>query len=241
VKGFVAMRRLLRERRFDLLLCLQISLKAGVLSALSGAPVRLGFDWRRSRDMNFLFTNRRIPARPDQHVQDQYFEFLEELGIEHEPVEWKLGPWPDEAKAAGEILATLDRPAVTLIIATSNPEKDWIPARWAELCDRLFEDFGLQPVLAGGRSERELAIERVIREPPHHCLLRVGRGFSRVGFKSVSGVCECSGESQVQRDRMTNEVFSDGNALPATRSVRMSSVEGCGGKIFGGGSQSNRE
>jgi heptosyltransferase I len=168
VKGFVTMRRLLRERRFDLLLCLQISLKAGVLSALSGAPVRLGFDWRRSRDMNFLFTNRRIPARPDQHVQDQYFEFLEELGIEHEPVEWKLGPWPDEAKAAGEILATLDRPAVTLIIATSNPEKDWIPARWAELCDRLFEEFGLQPVLAGGRSERELAIERVIREQCKH-------------------------------------------------------------------------
>jgi len=36
---------------------------------------------------------------------------------------------------------------------------------------------------------------------PHHRLLRVGRGFNRVGFKSVPGVCGCSGESQVQRER----------------------------------------
>jgi len=168
LRGFLDMRRLLRERHFDLLLCLQISMKAGVLAALSGTPVRLGFDWRRSRDMNFLFTNRRIPARPDQHVQDQYFEFLEELGVEPEPVEWNLGPWSGEEEAAGVYLGNLDRPAVTLILATSNPEKDWIPERWAELCDRLYEEFGLQPLLAGGRSERELSIERVIRERCKH-------------------------------------------------------------------------
>jgi heptosyltransferase I len=164
LKGFVQMRKELRERDFDLLLCLQISLKAGVLAALSGTPMRLGFDWRRSRDLNFLFTNRRIPARPDQHVQDQYFEFLDALEVEHEPIEWKLGPWPGEEGALAVHLEGLDRPAVTLIIATSNPEKDWIPERWAELCDRLYEEFGLQPVLAGGRTERELAIEQVIRE-----------------------------------------------------------------------------
>lgn len=168
VKGFLEMRKKLRDRRFDLLLCLQISLKAGVLAAMSGAPLRLGFDWRRSRDMNFLFTNRRIPPRPDQHVQDQYFEFLEVLGVDPAPVEWKIGPWEGEGSAVEELFASLDRPAATLIIATSNPEKDWIPERWAELCDRLYEEFGLQPVLAGGRSERELAIEQVIRERSKH-------------------------------------------------------------------------
>jgi uncharacterized protein YjbJ (UPF0337 family) len=43
---------------------------------------------------------------------------------------------------------------------------------------------------------------------PHHRLLRVGRGFNRVGFKSVSGVCGCSRESQVQAIGVTNEVFT---------------------------------
>jgi len=34
--------------------------------------------------------------------------------------------------------------------------------RWAEVADSLYGDFGLQPVLVGGRSARELAAERVI-------------------------------------------------------------------------------
>ena len=45
-------------------------------------------------------------------------------------------------------------------MATSKPEKDWLPERWAEVCDALWNDFGLQPVLVGGRSPRELAAER---------------------------------------------------------------------------------
>ncbi|MDQ2891279.1 MAG: glycosyltransferase family 9 protein, partial [Gemmatimonadota bacterium] len=47
--------------------------------------------------------------------------------------------------------------------ATSKPEKDWIPERWAAVCDALYHEHGLQPVLVGGRSERELHAERLIR------------------------------------------------------------------------------
>jgi heptosyltransferase I len=50
------------------------------------------------------------------------------------------------------------------VVATSNPDKDWMPERWAEVCDALHADFGLQPVLVGGRSPRELHAERVISE-----------------------------------------------------------------------------
>ena len=34
-----------------------------------------------------------------------------------------------------------------------------MPERWAEVSDALWSDFGLQPVLVGGRSPRELAAE----------------------------------------------------------------------------------
>jgi heptosyltransferase I len=54
------------------------------------------------------------------------------------------------------------------VIATSNPEKDWVPERWAELADRLYHDFGVQPVLAGGSSPAELEIERIVRERARH-------------------------------------------------------------------------
>jgi heptosyltransferase I len=154
----------LRARRLDILLCLQVSLKAGILTALSGAPVRLGFDRARSKDLNTLFTNRRIPAGPNRHVQDQYFEFLRVLGVEPEPVEWKLGPRPDERAWQQTFFATFERPAVALVIATSNPRKDWLPERWAELADVLHADFGLQPVLVGGDTAREREIEAGILE-----------------------------------------------------------------------------
>jgi heptosyltransferase I len=166
-RAFRDVRRELRRRRFDVLLGLQTYFKAGLISWLSGAPVRLGFDWNRARDLNTLFSNRRIPARPEQHVQDQYFEFLSELGVDPEPVEWGLGPWPEERGWQREFFAGIERPAVSLVIATSNPEKDWVPERWAELVDAL-DARGLQPVLVGGRSERELAIERVIAERARH-------------------------------------------------------------------------
>ena len=170
-KGWGAFRdvaRELRSRAFDVVIDLQVYFKAGIVTALTRAPVKLGFDRARARDMNWLFTNRRIPPHAGQHVQDQYFEFLGALGLPHEPVVWDLGPWPDERAAQRDFFARLDRPAASIVVATSKPEKDWLPERWAEVVDALWHDFGVQPVLVGGRSPRELAAERVIMERATH-------------------------------------------------------------------------
>jgi heptosyltransferase I len=97
-----------------------------------------------------------------QHVQDQYLEFLDALGVPHEPPVWDLGPWPEERAWQAEFLAPFDRPIAPIVVATSKPQKDWLPERWAAVCDALYADFGLQPVLVGGRSEREQRAERII-------------------------------------------------------------------------------
>jgi heptosyltransferase I len=164
LKAFAALARQMAGRSWDLALDLQVYFKAGVITALAPAAVKMGFDRARARDLNWLATNRRIPPHPEQHVQDQYFEFLHALGIDPEPVEWGLGPWPHERAAQAEWFARMERPVVPLVIGTSNPQKDWVPERWAELHDALYADFGVQPVLAGGRSPGELETERMIRE-----------------------------------------------------------------------------
>jgi heptosyltransferase I len=166
--AFTDIRRTLATRAFDLVINLQVYFKAGVVTAFARAPVKLGFDRARARDMNWLFTNRKIPPHPNQHVQEQYFEFLRELGISPDPVEWHLGPWPDEKPWQREFFSTFERPAVAMVVATSKPQKDWIPARWAEVSDALWHDFGLEPVIVGGRSDRELHAERVILEEAKH-------------------------------------------------------------------------
>ena len=176
-KGAAAFRSViseLRARRFDLLINLQVYFKAGIITAMSGVPRRLGFDRARARDANWLFTTERIPAHPVQHVQDQYFEFLRELEIDPEPVEWDIGPWDNERQWQQDFIALFDRPIASIVVATSKPAKDWMPDRWARVCDILSSDYGLQPVLVGGSSEREMTaaneILRLSSSKPHSAL-----------------------------------------------------------------------
>jgi heptosyltransferase I len=167
-QAFGDIRRILGQRRFDLAIALQVYLKAGIVTSFVRADVKLGFDRSRARDMNWLFTNRRIPAHPIQHVQDQYFEFLADLGVSPEPVTWGLGPWESERAWQLEWLAEFDRPICSIVLATSNPEKDWLPERWTEVCDALAERYGLRVVLVGGQSDRELRAEEIVMTKARH-------------------------------------------------------------------------
>ena len=178
----------LRDRNFDLLIDLQVYFKAGLLTALSGARRRLGFNVARARDANWLFTNERIAGHPVQHVQDQYFEFLTHLAIPHEPVEWNLGPWPSERDWQRNFVSRFNRPIASVVVATSKPAKDWIPERWAEVCDVLTEHYGLQPVLVGGASPREVAAADSIREYAIH------PPFSALGsgLRNLVGILDAS-------------------------------------------------
>lgn len=167
-RAFSDIHHALADQAFDVVINLQVYFKAGIVTAFARAPVKLGFDRARARDLNWLFTNRKIPPHDNQHVQDQYFEFLTALGIPAEPVEWHLGPWAEERPWQRDFFSSFERPAVAMVVATSKPEKDWVPERWAEVSDALWHDFGLEPVIVGGRSEREVRAERVIQERARH-------------------------------------------------------------------------
>ncbi|NJD10946.1 MAG: glycosyltransferase family 9 protein [Gemmatimonadetes bacterium] len=159
LRSFLELRRQIAGRTFDLVVNLQVYLKAGVITGLLNSPVKLGFDRRRARDANWAFTTHRIPPHAVQHVQDQYFEFLAHLGIEPSPVAWDIPITAGERAAQAAWFAPLDRPACAVVVGTSRPQKNWAPERWARLLEHLYHDFHLQPVLVGGPSpmEREIA------------------------------------------------------------------------------------
>jgi len=152
----------LRRRRFDLVLGLQVYLKAGLITALTRAPVKLGFDVRRARDAQWLFTNARIPARAAQHVQDQYFEFLAYLGVDPEPVTWGLTLTDTERAAQHEFFAELDRHACAVVVGTSRPDKNWSADRYARVLEAVEAKHRLRPVLVGGPSLEERSIADAI-------------------------------------------------------------------------------
>lgn len=162
-RAFADVRRTLKDRRFDLVLAMQQYFKAGLITAMTNAPRKLGFDRGRSRDGTWVFANEHLPPRGERHFQDQYLEFAEAIGVDPHPLTWNLGPWPEELGFREQFAAQLTRPAASVVVATSKPEKDWPAERWADVCNALDEEFGMQAVLVGGRAPVELAAEDVIR------------------------------------------------------------------------------
>ncbi|MDQ6612237.1 MAG: glycosyltransferase family 9 protein [Gemmatimonadota bacterium] len=180
-REFLKVREILASRPLDLVLALQVYFKAGLITAFAKAPVKLGFDGARARDANWLFTTHRLPPHAGQHVQDQYFEFLDALSIPHAEPRWTLGPWNDEERAwQSEFAAQFERPLVPIVVATSKAEKDWDAARWAKVSQALWHDFGMQPVLVGGRSDRELAAESVILRAAPMAHSALGSGLRKL-------------------------------------------------------------
>lgn len=163
--GFAAFAREVRERRFDLLLGLQVYFKAGVLTALAPAAVKVGFDRARARDAQWLFTDRRIPPHTPQHVQDQYFEFVRYLGIDPEPVTWGLTLSDAEREAQADFMGSLGAPACAVVVGTSKPRKNWTAEGYARVLEEIERAHGLRPVLIGGPSavERRVADEILAR------------------------------------------------------------------------------
>ncbi|HEX2091594.1 MAG TPA: glycosyltransferase family 9 protein [Longimicrobiaceae bacterium] len=169
VRGLLELHRALRERPFDVVLNLQAYLKAGLVAAAARAPVKLGYDRARARELTWLFSTHRIPPRPPGHVQDEYLEFVEALGV---PVvrEWGLGPTDEEQERYARLLPSSGRPTVAVVVGTTRPEKEWPAERYAALVDRLEGDLGARTVLVGGKGERETAaaatIRRLASRPP---------------------------------------------------------------------------
>lgn len=164
IQGFVEVRDALRGRSFDLLLGLQVYFKAGVITGLAPARIKLGFDRPRARDGQWLFTTHRIPVGGQRHVQDQYLEFLEALGVDTEPASWGLTVSEEERKEQRRFFTPFERPACAVVLGTSKAEKNWHARGYAAVIDALYARFGLQPLLIGGPSEQERTIaDQVLR------------------------------------------------------------------------------
>ncbi len=169
--GLVALRQLhhtLRARRFDVLLHMQLSLRASLCSLAVHAPLRLGFDRARARELQWLFTNRRIEPRRNEHVLDSFQGFLTALGLERGPLEWNL-PLPAAACEYATRLIPDRQPALIVSPCSSHAARNWRAERYAAVIDYAVQRHGLQVVLCGGRSSSELeigrSIERLVQVP----------------------------------------------------------------------------
>lgn len=147
-------RRHISGQRFDILLHMQMSLRASALSLLIPAPIKLGFDTQRAKDMQWLFTNHQITYQPKQHVIDSFFGFSETLGIKEHLYQWNI-PIPDEARALAQQHISNDKPALVISPCSSMAYRNWHAVGYAAVADYAAEKYNMQVILTGGPSEIE--------------------------------------------------------------------------------------
>ena len=169
--------RALRERRFDTTFDFHGLLKSGLLSYLSGAATRVGFDRRWSKEWNFLFSNIRANLPEDQIKKMNRFEqnlgLLRGIGLDVKDVKTGLSVPPGDREVIKTFfrnLATpMKRPLIAIHPGTSQKTryKRWMLDRYAQLSDRFIRELGATVLFTWGPDELEWvkAIQKEMKEP----------------------------------------------------------------------------
>lgn len=152
----------LAEQPFDLLLHLQVSLRASLVARRIPARVKLGFDFARARELQWLFTTHRIPARRHEHVLDSFQGFADALGVPRGSLDHSLIV-PQAASDYARALIPDGQATLVVSPCSSHLGRNWSPARYAEVIDHAARELGLAVILCGGPAPAEQAMGAAIQ------------------------------------------------------------------------------
>lgn len=143
---------------FDALLMMQVALRANLASRVINAKQRIGFDWARSKELHWLFANKRVASRKHAHVLDGFMDFADALGVPSvEKLKWDI-PVSDEDKLWARQQAQTLGKYMVIAPAASKAERNWLPERYASIADYIQQQ-NVNVILCGGpgKLDRETA------------------------------------------------------------------------------------
>ena len=158
VGAYRALRQRLRHRSFDLLLIMQLSLRANLIFPLINASLKVGFEQKNCKALYSLLTDYRIPLPENQHVLDTFFSFTRYLGINEKRLIWDVCCSDEERNVvATTLLREVGDDARMLLInpCSSRTWRNWPPERYAEIAEHAAKTHAMRIVLTGGNSPTE--------------------------------------------------------------------------------------
>ena len=158
-RSYFNLRKALAGQRFDVLLHMQVALRATIASLAISAKVRIGFDRARAKEGQWLVTNQRVEALDSPHVLEGFMGFAKALGVTDLTPRWNIPVPVADTEFAKNMIPDGDK---TLVIcaAASKAERNWLPERYAAVAEYAISK-GFSVLLCGGPSEleRNLAVE----------------------------------------------------------------------------------
>ena len=169
-EGKAALKKLkntFKGKQFDVLLNMQVALRAGFVARCIPAKVKLGFDWARSKELHSLFINKRIAPQKEAHVLEGFKGFAKAIGVNDYEPSWQM-PYTREDEVKADELLGQDYLANKLFVispAASKAQRNWLPERYAALAEHARAQ-GFNVALTGGPTELEVNLaENIIK----HC------------------------------------------------------------------------
>lgn len=173
--GFLRTVKALRKRRFDLAILFQNAFEAALLAWVAGIPSRFGYD---AQGRGILLTDKIMALNSPRHQIHDYIQLVDAAGLRFSAEEMNFGNYggdlppspdlcagPEQKEAAHRLLNGINAECIVAlnIGATNSEAKRWPDVRFAELADRMVEEYGVQIVLLGTQAERAIA-ERVLEK-----------------------------------------------------------------------------
>lgn len=151
-EGKVANQKLkeaLADVEFDALFVMQVAFRANWASTAIKAKVKVGFDWARSKELHWLFANKRIAAKPQSHVLEGFMGFADAIGIPQEDsISWNM-PLVEEDENWARAQCSDLSDFIVISPAASKAERNWHALGYAQIADFLAAK-GYKIVLCGG-------------------------------------------------------------------------------------------
>ena len=180
--GMKAVWEQLRGQRFDALVHMQLAFRASLLSAGIKARYKVGFNFRRAKEGQWLFTNRKITDTESQHVLDSFYSFVEYLGVPRSAPQWQLPLAESDHEMATQLLG--GKPTVVICPAASKDERNWLPERYAAFADYAATR-GFQVAVCGSPAEREQRLAQQIEAVMQHSVLNL---VGKTSLKQLAAV-----------------------------------------------------
>lgn len=168
--------REIRTKGFEAAIDFQGNLKSGVMTFLSGAPLRIGFAKGYCREFNYLFTNRHVtPPKERLHRVEKNLSLLTALGIKPAYGRATISvPTEDKDLMTRSLVGYTNRPGPLVIIHPGTSQfgayKRWSVKSFIELGNMLVRELGAQVMVSWGPDELNMAEEIVSGMKKGGCL-----------------------------------------------------------------------
>jgi heptosyltransferase I len=151
--SYANLRKALAGQKFDVLLHMQVALRATIASLMIKARLRIGFDKQRAKEGQWLVTNHAIEPQARPHVLEGFMGFAKALGVKDLRPNWHI-PVPEaDTQFAHELTQSIE-PVMVICAAASKAERNWLPKRYAAAADHMVNR-GYRVILCGGPGDQE--------------------------------------------------------------------------------------